>query len=50
MTNTSVNHLTEAGGIRQPPQLMLINRGGLLKTATLVNPLTEAVSYSNRLG
>jgi hypothetical protein len=44
MTNASVNHLTEAGGIRQPPRLMLINQGGFLMSPSSVNVLTEMVA------
>jgi hypothetical protein len=44
MTNASVNHLAEAGGIRQPPRLMLINQGGFLMSPSSVNILTKTVA------
>ena len=45
----SVNVLTEAFLLEQPPRLIDINRDGHFKVTVLVNRFYEAVTY-NRLG
>ena len=39
-----VNCLTEAGALRQPPPLMMINDGGCPKLPVSIKQLIEAVS------
>ena len=43
-TNASVNSLTEAVFLTQPPRLNVINRGGFCYTTASVNLLTKAVA------
>jgi len=42
----TVNCLMEAGGLRQPPPLMMINGGGCLKVSASIKQLTKAVSIT----
>ena len=44
----SINRLTEADTLKQPPRLIVINRGVYFKMFASVNRLTEAF-FCNRL-
>jgi hypothetical protein len=41
---TTVNHLMEAGALRQPPPLMMINGGSCPNVPTTIKVLTETVA------
>ena len=42
--STTVNSLMKAGALRQPPPLMMINRGGCPNVPAYIKVLTEAVA------